>query len=137
MKDKNPKAEAKAAKIQEKLKKREEALEAKRIKKQQKDEEMKALYQAFDADKGLTREERVQKARKVKVKKHKEKVNLKLAFKEAPIKMLKEINKIKWSSRKNLGQKFSWVVVFLLVFALFFYGVDTGLKYLFQVLKII
>ncbi|ARU90925.1 hypothetical protein SCLARK_00123 [Spiroplasma clarkii] len=51
--------------------------------------------------------------------------------------MLKEVNKIRWSNRKNLGQKFTWVITFLIIFGAFFYAIDTGLKYLFVLLKIV
>ncbi|QEH61233.1 preprotein translocase subunit SecE [Spiroplasma chinense] len=136
-KNKNELAEQKAKAKLDKLKQKEEA---KRIKKEQKSaqkEQMQELYKQLDGDKNLTKEEKIKKAKDVKIKKHKEKINYKLALKEAPIKMLKEINKIKWSDRKNLGQKFSWVIVFLIVFGIFFYAVDTALQYLFTLAKII
>ncbi|AHB35882.1 preprotein translocase subunit SecE [Spiroplasma apis] len=127
------KAKAKLVKIEQK-----NALkEAKKREKALKNEQMKELYKQLDSDSGLTQEEKLKKAKETKIKKHKEKINYKLALKEAPIKMLKEINKIKWSDRNNLGSKFLWVIIFLLIFGIFFYAVDYGLQWLFVITKII
>ncbi|QBQ07234.1 preprotein translocase subunit SecE [Spiroplasma gladiatoris] len=131
MKEKDLDKKAQKQALKEKIKA--EKAKAKAAKKEQ----FKEIYAALEGDKGLTKEQRVKKARAAKVKEHKQKINVKLALKEAPIKMLKEINKIKWSGRANLGQKFSWVIIFILIFALFFYGIDTGLKHLFILMKII
>ncbi|QGS51402.1 preprotein translocase subunit SecE [Spiroplasma tabanidicola] len=133
MKDKEKDLDLKAQKKAEKEKTKALKAEAKAKEKA----EFQKIYDALDADKGLTKEEKIKKARAAKVKEHRKKINVKLALKETPIKMLKEINKIKWSGRANLGQKFSWVIIFLLIFILFFYGVDTGLRYLFAEIKII
>ncbi|WP_156902660.1 preprotein translocase subunit SecE [[Acholeplasma] multilocale] len=74
---------------------------------------------------------------KIKVKKEKEKFNWKLAFKEFPIKMAKEVNKIKWSGSDNLTKKYITVVIFMLIFAVLFYFVDMGLQELFVLIKVI
>ncbi|WP_245576618.1 preprotein translocase subunit SecE [Mesoplasma seiffertii] len=74
---------------------------------------------------------------KIKVKPEKEKVDIKLAFKEFPIKMAKEVNKIKWSGRENLTRKFIIVILFMLFFAVLFFFVDWGLQQLFVLIKVI
>lgn len=110
---------------------------AKKEEKNKRKQEMQELYSQLDPYKGLTKAEKVKKHKEIKIKKEKDKINVRLALKESPVKMLKEVNKIRWSDRKNLGQKFTWVIVFLIIFGTFFYAFDTGLKYLFILLKIV
>jgi len=73
----------------------------------------------------------------LKTPKDKEPRNLKLAFKEFPVKMVKEVGKIKWSSRQNLFIKFIQVVIFILIAAILFYFIDLGLQELFSASRII
>ncbi|ATZ16696.1 preprotein translocase subunit SecE [Entomoplasma freundtii] len=67
----------------------------------------------------------------------KEKVNVKEAIQEFPVKMIKEVNKIKWSSSGNLTKKYISVLLFMVIFALFFALVDWGLQALFSLIKIV
>jgi len=60
-----------------------------------------------------------------------------LAFKEFPVKMVKEVSKIHWSGQKNLWTKFIQVVLFILIFAALFYLVDLAFQELFTVMKVI
>ncbi|AHI52376.1 preprotein translocase subunit SecE [Spiroplasma culicicola] len=131
------KAEKKAKEKLDKIAQKQALKEQKKLEKDSKKKQIEELYKQLDGDKGLTKEEKIKKAKEKKIKKEKEKINYKLAIKEMPVKMLKEVNKIKWSDRKNLGQKFTWVIVFLLIFGIFFYAVDLGLQYLFDLLKIV
>jgi len=140
MSDKNNEKNNAEEKAKQKLQKITESETKKAQKKQEKNKrkaEMDELYKQLDPYKGLTKEEKTKKEKEIKIKKEKEKINVRLAVKEAPVKMLKEINKIRWSSRKNLGQKFSWVIIFLIIFGIFFFAVDLGLRYLFILLRII
>jgi len=73
----------------------------------------------------------------LKTPKDKEPRNLGLALKEFPVKMVKEVGKIKWSSRQNLFIKFVQVVIFILIAAILFYFIDLGLQELFSVARII
>lgn len=72
-----------------------------------------------------------------KTPKTKEKIDWKLAFKEFPIKMVKEVSKIKWSGKQNLTNKFVQVIIFMLVFAVIFYLIDWGFQELFSVMHVI
>ncbi|WP_339020960.1 preprotein translocase subunit SecE [Spiroplasma endosymbiont of Atherix ibis] len=129
----------KEQKAQEKLKKIQEKQAQKQNKKQNKQnkkEEFNKLFNEFEGHDG-TQEGKLKAAKKKKVKKEKSKINYKLAFKEAPIKFLKEVNKIQWSSRKNLGTKFLWVIVFIAIFGVFFFCLDWAFQALFEVMKII
>jgi len=60
-----------------------------------------------------------------------------LAFKEFPVKMVKEVSKIHWSGQKNLWTKFIQVVLFILIFAALFYLVDLAFQELFTVMKVV
>lgn len=74
--------------------------------------------------------------KKLKVKKEKEPRNIKLMFKEFPIKMVKEISKIRWSGSDSLSKKFIIVILFMLIFAVIFYSLDLGIQQLFQLIKV-
>lgn len=75
--------------------------------------------------------------KKQKVKKVKEKFDYRTTLKEMPIKMVKEVNKIRWPKREELGAKFGMVIIFLIIFCVFFYFIDWGLQELFAIAKII
>ncbi|EOA07244.1 Preprotein translocase subunit SecE [Mycoplasma yeatsii 13926] len=77
-----------------------------------------------------------QTKKKLKVKKEKEPKDFKLMFKEFPIKMVKEISKIKWSGTDSLSKKFIIVILFMLIFAVIFYSLDLGIQQLFQLIKV-
>lgn len=70
-------------------------------------------------------------------KEPKEKVDIKEVVQEFPVKMIKEVNKIKWSSSGNLTKKYISVLLFMFVFAVFFALVDWGLQALFSLIKIV
>ncbi|QHX36286.1 preprotein translocase subunit SecE [Spiroplasma sp. BIUS-1] len=129
---KEQKAQDKLNKIKEKQAKKQQKLEAKKSKK----EEFTKLYNEFEGHDG-TREGKIKAAKTKRIKKEKEKIDYKLAFKEAPVKFLKEVNKIQWSSRKNLGTKFLWVIIFIAIFGVFFFCVDWIFQTLFELIKII
>ncbi|WP_338983575.1 preprotein translocase subunit SecE [Spiroplasma endosymbiont of Othius punctulatus] len=61
----------------------------------------------------------------------------KVHFKEFPIKLLKEANKLKTPTRKELGKKFVTVLIFITVAAIIFFSLDLGLVSLFRALSII
>ncbi|WP_338985164.1 preprotein translocase subunit SecE [Spiroplasma endosymbiont of Diplazon laetatorius] len=136
MSDKNNskeiKAQEKLKKIQEKQKRKQD----KKLEKKNKKEEFTKLYNEFEGHDG-TQEGKIKAAKTKKIKKEKEKIDYKLAIKEAPIKFLKEVNKIQWSSRKNLGTKFLWVIIFIAVFGIFFFFVDWAFQNLFELMKIV
>ncbi|ATG97666.1 preprotein translocase subunit SecE [Mesoplasma lactucae] len=72
-----------------------------------------------------------------KRKAEKEKTDWKLGFKEFPVKMVKEVNKIQWSGKRNLTNKFIQVIIFMLVFAVVFYLIDWGFQALFTAIHVI
>ncbi|MCL8212742.1 preprotein translocase subunit SecE [Mesoplasma whartonense] len=72
-----------------------------------------------------------------KASKTKEKIDWKLSFKEFPVKMVKEVSKIKWSGKQNLTNKFVQVIIFMLIFAVVFYLIDWGFQTLFSVMHVI
>ncbi|AVP49527.1 preprotein translocase subunit SecE [Williamsoniiplasma luminosum] len=77
--------------------------------------------------------------RKIKVKKTKDpkdKIDLKLATKEFPVKLVKEVNKIKWSTSKNLTNKYITVIIFMVITAVMFFLIDLGLQQLFVLIKV-
>ncbi|AKX33700.1 preprotein translocase subunit SecE [Spiroplasma litorale] len=121
---------------EEKAKIKLEKIEAKKQEKAERRKQFEDLFKEVQGHDG-TQEGKIKAARAKKVKKHKDKIGFKKAAKEAPVKFLKEINKIKWSSRENLSIKFLWVIVFILIFGVFFFAVDYGLQHLFVELKII
>ncbi|AXK50710.1 preprotein translocase subunit SecE [Spiroplasma alleghenense] len=77
------------------------------------------------------------KAKMKKIKKEKEKGDWKTSFREFPVKMVKEVNKIRWTSGNTLGRKFVYTLIFVFIFAVFFFLVDLGLQKLFEALFII
>ncbi|ASP27807.1 preprotein translocase subunit SecE [Spiroplasma corruscae] len=123
---------SKEEKNQEKLRR----LNEKRLKKAENKKQFDELFTAVQGHDG-THEGKIKAARAKKIKKHKDKISLKQVAKEGPVKFLKEINKIKWSTRENLSMKFLWVIVFILIFGIFFFAVDYGLQHLFVEIKII
>lgn len=72
-----------------------------------------------------------------KAKEEKDKVDYKLAFREFPVKMVKEVNKIKWSGWTNLNRKYITVLIFMIIFAIVFYFVDWGLQEIFILMKVV
>ncbi|WP_342275415.1 preprotein translocase subunit SecE [Spiroplasma endosymbiont of Cantharis lateralis] len=136
MSDKNNSKEQKAQEKLKKIQDKKTQKDSKKTQKTQKKEEFTKLFNEFEGHDG-TQEGKIKAAKKRKVKKEKEKINYKLAIKEAPIKFLKEVNKIQWSSRKNLGTKFLWVIIFIAIFGVFFFFVDWGFQSLFELIKII
>ncbi|ATZ21299.1 preprotein translocase subunit SecE [Mesoplasma tabanidae] len=77
-----------------------------------------------------------QTKKSIKVKKQKEKKNFKLAVKELPIKIVKEINKIKWSGWDNLKKKYIIVLLFMIFFAILFFCIGLGIEALFRLIKV-
>ncbi|AGM24736.1 preprotein translocase subunit SecE [Spiroplasma chrysopicola] len=75
--------------------------------------------------------------RKTEKKKKAEKVNWKLAFREFPVKMAKEVSRIRWASKGSLGRKFLITIAFIAVFAIFYLALDQVLFNLLHVAKII
>lgn len=75
--------------------------------------------------------------RNFKTKKEKEKIDWQRSFKEFPVKMVKEVSKIKWSGKQNLTNKFIQVIVFMLIFAVVFYFIDWGFQALFSAMHVI
>ncbi|ATI73048.1 preprotein translocase subunit SecE [Mesoplasma florum] len=72
----------------------------------------------------------------IKVKKQKEKKNFKLAIKEFPIKIVKELNKIKWSGWDNLKKKYIIVLLFMIFFAILFFCIGLGIEALFRLINV-
>ena len=70
-------------------------------------------------------------------KKKKEKVNFKVALLEFPVKMLKDISRIKWVGKGTLGKRFILVVLFLIFFAIAYFIVDEILLTVFKSIKFI
>ncbi|WP_338972363.1 preprotein translocase subunit SecE [Spiroplasma endosymbiont of Panorpa germanica] len=101
--------------------------------------ERKKIYEelnaAGDSDQDSTN--LAKKAKMKKIKKEKEKVDWRTGFREFPVKMVKEINKIRWTSGNTLGKKFIYTLIFVFVFAIFFFVVDLGLQKLFELIYII
>ncbi|ATZ19072.1 preprotein translocase subunit SecE [Williamsoniiplasma somnilux] len=150
MKNKNDsKAKANKAKL-EKIEARQKAKEAKAAYKLQKSSLKKNKNQnivnSYD-DEGIINKVQIdskeikrktkKSIRVKKIKEAKDKIDWKLSFKEFPVKMVKEVNKIKWSSRINLSKKYITVLIFMAVFALVFYFVDWGLQELFALIKVV
>ncbi|AKU79279.1 preprotein translocase subunit SecE [Spiroplasma turonicum] len=121
---------------EEKAKLKLEKANTKKTLKEEKKKQFDELFQTIQGHDG-THEGKLKAARNKKIKKHKDKISLKQVAKEGPVKFLKEINKIKWSTRENLSMKFLWVIVFILIFGIFFFLVDYGLQHLFVEIKII
>lgn len=75
---------------------------------------------------------------KIKVKKPKPpKDKLSQRLEEFPIKMVKEVNKIKWSTKENLTKKYLEVLIFIVLFAVFFALIDWGFQAIFSLIKVI
>lgn len=75
---------------------------------------------------------------KIKVKKPKPpRDKFKQRVEEFPIKMVKEVNKIKWSTKENLTKKYLEVLIFIVLFAVFFALVDWGFQALFSLIKVV
>ena len=70
-------------------------------------------------------------------KKRKEKFNWKLFFYEFPVKMVKDITRIKWISKGRLGKMFLAVLIFIACFAVAYGILDLILTQLFGVAHII
>ncbi|AUM62286.1 preprotein translocase subunit SecE [Spiroplasma monobiae] len=136
MSDKKDLREQKAQDKLNKIKEKQAQKEAKKETKKNKKEEFTKLYNEFEGHDG-TQEGKIKAAKNKRVKKEKEKIDYKLALKEAPVKFLKEVNKIQWSSRKNLGTKFLWVIIFIAIFGVFFFCVDLAFQNLFELIRII
>jgi preprotein translocase subunit SecE len=60
-----------------------------------------------------------------------------MALREFPIRLIKEVQKVRWPKQKDLGSKLAWVIGFMLSLAILFYFVDWGIQALFGVAKII
>ncbi|UZQ29614.1 MAG: preprotein translocase subunit SecE [Spiroplasma phoeniceum] len=65
------------------------------------------------------------------------KTNWKLAFREFPVKMAKEVTRIRWTSKVSLGRKFLITILFIIAFALFYLVLDLVLHHLLTVARII
>lgn len=129
--------EAKNQKItkEEKAKIKFKKLETKRLKKEQKKqiyEKLNSEYNKFDS-----KEEREKRAKTSKIKKVKDKIDYRLAFKEFPVKVVKEIQKVRWPKRSALGMRLFLVLLFMVFFAVTFYLVDLGIQHLFTLIKIL
>ncbi|WP_051636004.1 preprotein translocase subunit SecE [Mesoplasma photuris] len=116
----------KVSKSELKAKAKFEKLEQKRLQKEQKIASGKKQKISSDAT-----------AKIKEIKKPKEKRNWKLEFKEFPIKMVKEVGKIKWSGSDNLTRKYITVLIFMLLFAVVFIFVDWGLQELLTLIKVV
>ncbi|ALA97103.1 hypothetical protein SKUN_00181 [Spiroplasma kunkelii CR2-3x] len=65
------------------------------------------------------------------------KTNWKLSFREFPVKMAKEVTRIRWTSKGSLGRKFLITILFIIVFAVFYLVLDLVLHNLLTVTRII
>ncbi|WP_425378853.1 preprotein translocase subunit SecE [Spiroplasma endosymbiont of Polydrusus pterygomalis] len=65
------------------------------------------------------------------------KTSWKLAFREFPVKMAKEITRIRWTSKDSLGRKFLITILFIIAFAVFYLVLDLVLHHLLTVARII
>ncbi|WP_425380220.1 preprotein translocase subunit SecE [Spiroplasma endosymbiont of Stenodema calcarata] len=65
------------------------------------------------------------------------KTNWKLAFREFPVKMAKEVTRIRWTSKGSLGRKFLITILFIIAFAIFYLVLDLALHHLLTVAHII
>ncbi|AOX43499.1 hypothetical protein S100390_v1c01560 [Spiroplasma sp. NBRC 100390] len=63
--------------------------------------------------------------------------NWKLAFREFPVKMAKEVTRIRWTSKGSLGRKFLITILFIIAFAIFYLVLDLVLHHLLTVARII
>lgn len=120
---------------EEKAKIKLQKIEEKKAKKAVKDKMYKDLKEGYEAHEKESKTKEYVK--KQKVRKEKEKFDFKLAFKEMPAKMIKEVNKITWPKSDTLWMKFLWVIIFMICFGIFFYFVDWGLQALFSLAHIV
>lgn len=119
----------------EKAKAKFDKIEAKREKKERQKEIYKDLkdgYKEFES-----KDSRTKRAKAARVKKIKDKIDYKMALREFPIRLIKEVQKVRWPKQKDLGSKLAWVIGFMLSLAILFYFVDWGIQALFGVAKII
>ena len=65
------------------------------------------------------------------------KTNWKLAFREFPVKMAKEVTRIRWTNKGSLGRKFLITILFIIAFAVFYLVLDLVLHHLLTVARII
>ncbi|AHF57350.1 preprotein translocase subunit SecE [Spiroplasma eriocheiris] len=70
-------------------------------------------------------------------KKDKDRINWKLAFREFPVKMAKEVSRIRWARKGSLGRKFLITILFIIAFAVFFFCLDEILSHVLKVAHII
>ncbi len=78
---------------------------------------------------------RFKKDKKVKTKK--ERFDYKTAFREFPVKFVRDVVRIKWISKTRLGQRFIAVMLFIIFFALAYAGLDQLITYVFRAAHII
>ncbi|PPE05860.1 preprotein translocase subunit SecE [Williamsoniiplasma lucivorax] len=121
-------------------------LSKKELKNQKKQKKIAAKLDKIDAKQKKSDEPKSLKALKketkktIRVKKEKDpkdKINMKLATREFPVKLVKEVNKIKWSSSKNLTNKYITVLIFMIITAIMFFLIDMGLQQLFSLIKVL
>ncbi len=98
------------------------------VKKQNEAKELKAKLKKNKKGVKLGTKNKINKIKKPKNKKIKPKTNWKLAFREFPIKLAKDIARIRWISQGRLGKSFLFILGFLIVFAIFYFGLDSLLK---------
>ncbi len=65
------------------------------------------------------------------------KTNWKLYFREFPVKMAKEVTRIRWTSKGSLGRKFLITILFIIAFAVLYLVLDLVLHHLLTVARII
>lgn len=136
------KKEAKIAKIdQVKLEKVENKKQRKATKLEKKQAKLKVIKATVvknadnnekETDKKTFAQRKITKKDGAKTKK-----SFKLLVKEFPIKMSKEVQRIHWVGKGSLGRSFLITILFVLAFAIFFFGVQSLLLYLFSKASII
>ncbi|WP_374695968.1 preprotein translocase subunit SecE [Spiroplasma endosymbiont of Polydrusus formosus] len=65
------------------------------------------------------------------------KTNWKLAFREFPVKMAKEVTRIRWTSKGSLRRKFLITILFIIAFVVFYLVLDLFLHHLLTFARII
>ncbi|WP_342268865.1 preprotein translocase subunit SecE [Spiroplasma endosymbiont of Aspidapion aeneum] len=125
----------------EKLKAKESYIKSKKeekiIRKHQNQKKGQELLNSLKDDNPESKKLREKLIKDEKFKTEKKKRNASLYFREWPIKMVKEVQKIRWASRRDVAIKFFWVIVFILIFGAIFYFADWGISTLFLYIKII
>ena len=101
--------------------------------KKQKDVKFKNTDSAQSAQKILAETKAKIKVKKVKPPREK----FRQRAEEFPVKMVKEVNKIRWATKENLTKKYLEVLAFIILFAVFFALVDWGFQALFSLIKVI